>query len=109
MLYGVVSYLVTQRTHEIGIRMALGAQAKDIFRLVVGQGMGMMALGIALGVAAALAATRLLGALLFQVKPTDAVTYTAVTALLAAIAFAACAIPARRATRIDPLAALHDE
>jgi putative ABC transport system permease protein len=108
-LYGVVSYLVTQRTHEIGIRMALGAQAKDIFRLVVGQGMGLMALGIALGVAAALAATRLLGALLFQVKPTDAVTYTAVTALLAAIAFAACAIPARRATRIDPLAALHDE
>jgi predicted permease len=108
-LYGVMSYLVAQRVHEIGVRLALGAQMCDIFRLVVGQGMGMAALGIMLGCAGALGTARLLDRLLYQVKSTDAATYGAVAILLAAIALAACALPARRAARIDPLAALREE
>ncbi len=105
-IYGVMSYLVAQRRHEIGIRMALGAEARDVRRLVVGQGMKLVLIGLALGAAGALVLTRVLQGLLFAVSATDPVTFVAVALLLVLVALAACWIPARRATRIDPLAAL---
>jgi putative ABC transport system permease protein len=108
-IYGVLSYLVARRIHEIGIRMALGAQRGRILRMVVAQGMGLAVLGVALGVAAALGLTRVLSTLLFGVRPTDPITFTAVAVLLLGVALAACYIPAWRATRIDPMAALRHE
>ncbi|MGA9770729.1 MAG: ABC transporter permease [Blastocatellia bacterium] len=108
-LYGVISYSVSQQTHEIGIRIALGAQRRDIFKLVIGHGFVLAIIGLALGLAGAFALSRLLTSLLFGVTPTDAATYTAVSLLILATALVACFVPARRATRVDPMVALRYE
>jgi predicted lysophospholipase L1 biosynthesis ABC-type transport system permease subunit len=108
-LYGVLAYLVAQRTNEIGIRMALGASRREVLRLVVRNGMQMTFAGLGLGVVAALGLTRFLGGLLFGVKPTDALTFVSVAILLSGVALLACYIPARRATRVDPIVALRYE
>ena len=108
-IYGVISYLVTQRTHEIGIRMALGAQPADMLKMVVGHGLKLVAFGLIAGVAGALAATRVLSALLFEVKAVDPLTFALTPVLLFSIAVIASYLPARRAARVDPMVALRDE
>ena len=108
-IYGVMAYSVSQRSHEMGIRMALGAVPRDIFRLVVGQGMRLVLVGIALGFLASLGLTRLLATLLFGTSANDPITFGAVAILLVGVAMAACYLPARRATRVDPLIALRYE
>jgi predicted permease len=108
-IYGVVSYLVGQRTGELGLRMALGAQRRDILRLILAGGGRLTVIGIGLGTACALGLTRLMEGLLYQVRPTDPATFTAVGLGLIGVALAACAVPARRASRVDPMVALRQE
>ncbi|MCI0408156.1 MAG: FtsX-like permease family protein, partial [Acidobacteria bacterium] len=108
-LYGVMAYAVVRRTREIGIRMALGAQGRDVLRLVVGQGLRLVGTGVVLGLMAAWPLTRLFSGLLFQVSAVDPLTFAGVPLLLAGVAIFACYLPARRASRVDPLTALRVE
>jgi putative ABC transport system permease protein len=108
-VYSVASYAAVQRTHEIGIRMAIGATPRDILKMVLRQGFGIVSLGVVVGLAAAFAGTRLLSDLFYGVTPSDPVTYAAVATLLLVVALLACWIPARRATRVSPLVALRFE
>jgi putative ABC transport system permease protein len=108
-LYGVIAYSVAQRTREIGVRVALGAQRHDVSRLFLREGVSFIAAGLSIGLAGALALTRFLSSMLFGVAPTDPLTFICAAVLLALVAFAACQIPARRATRVDPIEALRTE
>ncbi len=108
-VYSVVSYAAVQRTHEIGIRVALGASQIDILRMVLGQSIVIVAVGIVVGLGISLAATQLLAGLLVGISPTDPVTFVGVVGLLAVVAVAACWLPAHRATRVNPLVALRYE
>jgi putative ABC transport system permease protein len=108
-IYGVISYLVGQRTHEIGIRMALGARQSDVLRQILGQSMKMTVIGIFIGLLAAVGFTRLMDSLLFGVSAMDPLTFAGVGMILTLVALAACFVPARRAMRVDPIVALRHE
>jgi len=108
-IYGVVSYSVTQRTQEIGVRMALGASANDVLKLVLQHGVVLISIGIGIGLAGALVLTRLMARLLFEVKPVDLLTYGLASLGLFLVALLACYLPARRAMKVDPMIALRCE
>jgi putative ABC transport system permease protein len=108
-IYGVMSYLVTARTHEMGIRMALGAERSDVMRLILKHGLILAGAGLAVGLLGSVVFTRLMASLLFGVSPTDGITLTAVAVLLVGVAMLACYVPARRATQVDPMVALRYE
>ena len=104
-----MSYSVAQRTHEIGIRMAIGAQPRDVFRMILGQGMVLAVIGIAFGLVGAFGLTRLMRSMLFGVEPTDPLTFAAIALILATVAMVACYLPGRRATKVDPTISLRYE
>ena len=108
-LYGLISFLAAQRTREIGIRMALGASRRDVVKMIIGQGMTLALAGTVIGLLASLALTRLLESLLFHISKTDPVTFAGITFLLGVIPLVACYIPARRATKVDPMMTLRYE
>jgi putative ABC transport system permease protein len=108
-IYGVMAYTFSQRTNEIGIRMAMGAQRGDILRIAVSEGAMIVVFGVTAGLIGSLILTRFLQTMLFDVKPNDPITFAAISGLLAAVTLAACFVPARRATRVDPLVALRHE
>jgi ABC-type antimicrobial peptide transport system permease subunit len=108
-IYGVISYSVKQRTRELGIRMALGAQRRDVLKLILAQGLKLTLVGAAIGLLAAFALTRWMESLLFGVRPTDPLTFVVIALLLLSVALLACWVPARRATKVDPIIALRAE
>ena len=108
-IYGVIAYSVVRRVHEIGIRMALGASGGDVMRLVIGRGLLLLGIGMIIGIAGALAITRSLASFLYGIRPTDPLTFAGVVVILASVAFLASYIPARRATKVDPMIALRYE
>ena len=108
-IYGVMSYSVTQRTHEIGIRMAIGARPLDVFKMVMGNGMKLALLGVVIGLAGAFILTRFMATMLFGVAPTDALTFGGISVLLIAVALLACYLPGRRATKVEPTISLRYE
>ena len=108
-IYGVMSYSVTQRTHEIGIRMAIGARPRDVFAMILSHGLKLTLAGIVIGLLAAFGLTRLMETMLFGVAPTDVMTFTAISALLITVALLACYLPGRRATKVEPTISLRYE